>query len=200
MFDAAAIVPRPATNRSIPELGMRGSGKEIPDQPEQWVQHQKREHKPEGWWLTSGCYLEGSALPINDNDELEGPPQHVEITGSTAALCIAHGRLFVIVRPNDETEPAVWIAATVSDINVETEGSQGFRGRPKELTLTADHWNIKVVLVHRLYRRWDKKRMTESGHLEERIQRGQEGSLLKELTKAAQVKPRQDLEAAPNQP
>ena len=106
--------------------------------------------------------------------------------------------MLIIVSPNNESEPAIWIATTASDVAIETKGSQGFRKRPEEITLVSNNWKIKVVRVHRLYRQWVKKRDTESGHLEEKLQSGREGSLVKELAKAEGVKPRYEIEAAPS--
>ncbi|MGA8745419.1 MAG: hypothetical protein WB507_06120 [Solirubrobacterales bacterium] len=195
MFDAAVIVPRPVKAQVISDLGMRCSANEIPDPLVQWTVFQYRHAKPDGWWLAEGSLFEGSASPRNSYGEIAAAEQ-VTVNDCTSAICIADGRLLVIVSPNEGDEPAIWIAATCSQITVETEGSQGLRGRPSEITLTGNGWTLKIGAVSRVFRNWVQKGV-QRGHLEERFNTGQEASLVTALAQAAEVVPSEPIEAAP---
>jgi hypothetical protein len=215
MLDAAVLIPRPTTERALADLGMRCSEKEIPDPLAQWTGVQNRHAMPDVWWLAAGCFFEGGASPLNAYGELAAA-EHVTAgtatglslpsaavltqlqatTSCTAAFCIADGRLLAIVSPNDAAEAAIWVAMTCSDVVVEPRGSQGLRGRPKEIGLSAHGWKMELIEVSRLYRRWDQKGF-KRGTIEERVQTGQEASLVAALADASKVTPSQQVEQPP---
>jgi len=215
MLDAAVIIPRPAKERVLADLGMRCSEKEIPDPLAQWTGVQNRHAMPDGWWLAAGCFFEGGASPLNAYGELAAV-EHVTAgtatelslpsaavftqlqatTSCTGAFCIADGRLLAIVSPNDAGEAAIWVAVTCSDVVVEPRGSQGMRGRPKEIGLSARGWKMEMIEVSRLYRRWDQKGF-KRGTIEERFQTGQETSLVAALADASKVTPSQQVDQPP---
>jgi hypothetical protein len=195
MLDAAVLIPRRATEHVLRDLGMRCSEKEIPDPLAQWTGVQNRHAKPDGWWLTLGCFFEGGASPLNDYGELAAA-REVTADSCTGAFCIADGRLLTIVRPNEPGESAIWVAATCSGLTVETRGSQGLRGRAKEISLTGNGWKMELIEVSRLFRHWEQKGF-KAGHIEERFQTGQEASLIKAIADASTVSPSKPVDAAP---
>src|ERR1039458_4149467 len=215
MLDAAVLIPRPTKERVLADLGMRCSEKEIPDPLAQWTGVQNRHAMTYGWWLAAGGFFEGGASPLNAYGELAAA-EHVTAgtttepslpaaaaltqlqatTTCTAAFCIADGRLLAIVSPNDAGEAAIWVAATCSDVVVEPRGSQGMRGRPKEIGLSARGWKMELIEVSRLYRRWDQKGF-KRGTIEERFQTGQETSLVAAFADASKVTPTQHVDQAP---
>lgn len=215
MIDAAVLIPRPAKERAIADLGMRCSEKEIPDPLAQWAGVQNRHAKPDGWWLAAGCFFEGGASPLNDYGELAAaervtsgtfmefslPPAAVlsqlkATTSSTAAFCIADGRLLAIVSPNDASEPAIWVAATCSSVLLEAEGTQGLRGRPLEVRIAANGWTMQLREIAREYRQWVQKGF-KAGHIEGRIQTGQETSFIQALANASKISPSNTVATAP---
>ena len=200
MFDGAVAVPRWRRSSRLEELGMRNSEKEIPDPLAQWTGAGHEHNKPDGWWVSSGCYFEGPAYSINRYGELSAA-EPVTVTKATAALCIFDGRTMVIVSPHEEAEPAIWIGATCSEVEVSsseaTVESAGEASSADEVTLSGGGWILKLALVSRLHRRWEQPGF-KRGWIESKVQPGQAKSLVKALSKANSVTPKEPAEAPPS--
>jgi len=158
MADGVLLVPEQHRAVHSTVLAMECDAQEIPSP--------RGGSKPIGWWLAERSSYQGAA------DEADTQLKGLQPTTceGTAALAVTAERVFGIVSPNDETTPAVWWSWSLSALDVETAGSQGFlKKRPVAITLTLEGGTIELSAVSRLYR--------NSG----RYQTGQEGSLLKAL-------------------
>lgn len=160
MTDGALLVPERRASLTVQALGMASDGQEIPELPDS--------SKPVGWWLAERSTYRGPAATAAENQQLAGI-QDTACDGTTA-LAVTKERVLGIVSPNDETTPAVWWSWSLSGLDIQTAGEQGFlRKRPVSIALMRDGATVELSAVSRLWR--------NSG----RYQDGQEGSLVKAL-------------------
>lgn len=137
-------------------LGMRCDAREIPDP--------LAAGEPRGWWLAGMAFAQ-EGYSADPNTKL---PTHQGL----CALVVTPTSFHAIVAPQAVAEPAVWMAAGLCSLRVETSGSQGFfTKRPKLIEISApeDGWSLSLAMVSRLYRSSN------------RAQSGQEGSLVDAL-------------------
>jgi hypothetical protein len=177
-YDAAILAERQPGEQVIRELALKCTANGMTDTQLPWTGLERRENKPDGWWVAAGAFFEGQVVKYNEYGELADPGP-VEITVADASFCIFDGRLLATIQPKEEGAAWVWIGENAGNIVVETSGAQGITGRPFEITLRTDDWTIKVVVVARVFRRW-----TMGTNIEETFQTGQEKSLVKAIGEA----------------
>jgi hypothetical protein len=179
LIEGAVLVSRPVREHPLPQIGIRSSANEIPDPLERWDTGGALKLKPDGWWLAEGAFFDGRAWPINSYGELSAA-QPVQVTSSTAAFCVARGRLLAIVSPSDSNHPAVWVNVACARVAV--------TGEREEVTLRATGWEAKVIRISRLHRHLHQKGLRPT-EIVDRYQTGQARSFVDALAKSAQTPP-----------
>lgn len=138
----------PAKAKTITDLQMRSSSREIPDPMEYWEHPSNLKLKPEGWWLSENGFFRGQASAINSYKEVSAPSE-TELGDATAAFCVTKdGRLLGIISPNGRNEASVWISTACARVQAVAADS----GKASALTIRGDGWNVHLSGVHRLYR------------------------------------------------
>jgi len=125
--------------------------------------------KSSDFWLAPASF-EG-AVRIGDTT---GEARQVALNG-IASIATANGTIGVLLTPESELEPALWLAAPQGTVQVEAAGSAGvFKKRPTTLMLAnpeGDTWRLELRDVARHYR--SSKRFSP----------GQEAALLKAISR-----------------
>jgi hypothetical protein len=155
----ALLIAERNTARKVPELQMRCDKTEFADV--------LGDPKPD-WWVAEMAAVEGQLPWLGNN---AAPLNGVS---GICSIAIRGGQFAAIVAPADLQIPAAWLAADLTQCQVQAEGSQGmFRKRPTAIDIQGDGWGLTLGRVSRVYR---------SGGGPGRYQTGQEGSLLAALT------------------
>lgn len=159
MTKRVALVRRRNARERVPHLGMSSDAREIPD---------PLDGRAESYWIAETGGVTGR-LPFLTDDEA---PRD-RITGMTA-LAVTSDHLYVIVGPDEETEPAAWISVPLGEVAVSAD-SPGGRRQPLRVDVRGDGWELRLDRLVRLHR--------SSG----RYQTGQERALVQALTPLAGV-------------
>lgn len=136
----AVIVQSRSATRGIQALGMHCNEQEIPilRPPGKVVEH----------WLCLGAFM-GTAALLRDDGNLK-PGYEIEVMGKVH-VAVRDGRLIGIVSPTEATAPAVWFAASLTDLEVKSEGRTGFfKKRPARINVRCDGWEVLIGRVESL--------------------------------------------------
>lgn len=138
----AVIVQNRSATRHVPALGMKCDDREIPAP--------LKGPPLTECWLGMGGFI-GTAELLSEDGSL-GPGQEIQLM-STMTLAVDGSRLIGIVSPDQATAPAVWVAVSLSDLEIKTEGKVGFfRRRPLRIEIQGpDDLEIIIGRVERLY-------------------------------------------------
>lgn len=138
----------PAKTRSIGDLQMRSSSREIPDPLEQWEHPSNLKLKPEGWWVSENASFSGQASSVNSYQEFSAPSE-MELSGATAAFCVTKdGRLLGIISPNSRDEASIWISTACAHVQATPADS----GKASAMTIAGDGWTVQLSSVDRVHR------------------------------------------------
>lgn len=138
----AVIVQNRSGIRRLEPLGMRGDDREIPDPllPSRSTSH----------WVGFGG-LSGTAAMLGEGESLT-PGYEAGVMG-TIALALSDNRVFGIVSSTEPTGPAVWLAASLADLDITSSGTTGLiKNRPQRIELRCDDWELLIGHVQSLNR------------------------------------------------
>jgi hypothetical protein len=138
----AVIVQNRSGTRRLETLGMRGDEREIPSPLTATC--------PISYWVGFGG-ISGTAALLGDGQSLV-PGYEVGVMG-TIALALHDRRLFGIISSTDATGPAVWLAASLTELQVSSSGKVGvFNKRPQRIEIRNDEWELLIRQVQSLKR------------------------------------------------
>jgi hypothetical protein len=158
--DGTVLVDGRGAARKEIGIGVRCDAKDIPE-PLSGA-------KPVGWWLAAEASYTGSASTGGETPNI-GDAREVSVSG-TAALAVAEGRIIGIVSADNRGEPALWFAWSLTQVAVQTTGSQGLlRKRPTTIEVRGTDGTLELMSISRLLRNMGS------------YHSGQEGSLLRAL-------------------
>jgi hypothetical protein len=125
--------------------------------------------KPVGWWLAGKCSFEGTVYLAIDHDDANATGRPIK-SSSSAAMVVMSDRVLGIIKPDSRHDPAVWFAAPISEVQIDTAGTLGtFKKRPAKIQLKSDEWSVNFGEIALYYRHAN------------RMQTGQEASFVNAL-------------------
>jgi hypothetical protein len=159
-FCEAVMVNHRGEAAQMPKFGMRCNAQEIPEP--------MSTAKPLGWWIAlAGSFAGSVGVESDGSDRAQVRPIESAVS---VAVAVTRDRVLGICKPDSRHDPAVWFAASIPPLTVNSFGSQGIlRKRPTEIRLGCDDWNVTLSGVSRYFSH-------SKSH-----QTGQEASLLKAL-------------------
>jgi hypothetical protein len=155
---SAVLVDGRGRSRTVALFNMRCDGQQLPESADG---AKTRLYRARGTFT-------GKASPWNEGSPGLASPASSE--GRTA-LGVGGGRVFGILTPDLEADPAVWFTLPLRTLRVVESGQQGLlKKRPVSIMLGCEDWQLRLSDVNII--------IPASGG---RQQAGQEATLLKEL-------------------
>lgn len=175
----AVVVSNRQSTRRIQALGLRCDHHEIPELTEAGAQP--------AYWIGGEYSFSGSAAALGEDGQT-GASQQVDATGMVA-LAVAGDRFVAILSPAEPPHktdaPAVWLAASLADLQIGSSGKVGLlKKRPEYIEVRCDGWELKVSQVSSLDREAKMSKPWQEGSLLRALRRGDQDMTVAMISQA----------------